>query len=209
MIKRFAFFAFFAVLCAMMPTGCHPAYKATATPAKVQKMLCAEEWLLFPDQPHPVFEEMSSAISDATAGMALPKKYLHYHIAADTLSAFFAQLRTAGKKGGIILPVERHCEPFELKASGAMAAALQEKYPAIISLQGQGVNNKAADVRLDWNGQELRGQITYNGATYFITPVKGNNEVTYIVYNREDSGEVKQPFESTPAKATPKIYYDR
>lgn len=207
-ISNSFFFILTCACCAVFIAGCHPAYRATATKAQVEKALCGEEWLLFANQPHPIFEEAGTAVKDLPQGMILPKKYIQYKVSQDTLRALFNYLKTSDGRGGIILPIGRHCEAFNLKRSGAMSAALQSKYPDLISVQGQGVSNKASDVRLDWNG-ELRGQITYNGEIYFITPVAGNNGGMYIVYKKEDSGEVKQPFESAPVQSSQKIYYDR
>ncbi len=194
-------------------TSCHPAYKATATTRQVQKSLCAEEWLSFPDQPHPMFEEfVSKPLTNEAIGFAVPKKYVRYKVSEDTLKALFTYLRSPNKKGGIVLPIEKHCEPFELKVSGAMISALNDKYPEIVSLQGRGTTNKTADARIDWTGRQMRAQISYNGATYFIASVVENNEISYLIYNREDSGEAKQPFEqkpATPATNNNKVYYDR
>lgn len=79
-----------------------------------------------------------------------------------------------------------------------MSAGLQEKYPDLISLQGNGVNNKSADLRLDWDGTQLHGQLLYNGSTFLITPVATNSGIVYLFYDKNDSGEIKQPFESAP-----------
>jgi len=190
-------------------TGCHPAYKVTATTAKVEQSLCAEEWLQFPDQPHPMFQELPGPVAEVPAGVVLPAKYIRYSVAKDTLQAFFKQLSTPGKTGGIILPIDKHCEPFTLRTSGAISAGIRQKYPDLASLQGNGVNTKAADIRLDWNGTQMRGQITFNGAIYYIMSVAEKNETVYLVYNREDSGEVKQPFEEKKSPAVNKLYYDR
>jgi hypothetical protein len=191
-------------------TGCHSAYKATATGKQVQKSLCAEEWLLFPDQPHPMFEEIPAAIADAPADIPLPQKYTRYKVAGDTLGALFNRLRTTNNKTGIILPINNHCEPFELVVSGTMSQELQSKYPELVAVQGHGVNNKAADVRLEWNGKQMRGQVTYNGTIYLIAGITDNNITTYLVYNKADTGETKKPFEETPnKKQSDKVYYDR
>lgn len=199
---------FTLMLSSMVFTGCNTAYKATATPRQVNNILCGEEWLLFPDQPHPFFEELKNSGSKSAPAIPLPKKYLEYRVSPDTLKAFFSFLRIQ-KNGGIILPVNGRCEPFSLKISGAMPVALQDKFPDLVSLQGVGVNNKSADLRLDWDGKQMKGQISINGSIFYLTPLQGNKEVVYIVYKREDSGEIKQPFEATPPTINQKVYYDR
>jgi hypothetical protein len=191
--------------------ACNPAYKATATTAQINRSLCAEEWLQFPDQPHPMFQELPGNVSDAQPGIILPAKYIRYGVIEDSLKDFFKYISNSGKKGGIILPVDKHCEPFSLRLSSAMISATQEKYPQIVSLQGNGITNKAADVRIDWNGSQMHVQITFNGAIYYMMPVTEKGKTVYLLYNRDDSGEVKQPFERKPADANKanKVYYDR
>lgn len=215
-MNKFAYTSFVITSLAsilLAAAGCHSAHKATATNSQVRKSLCGEEWRRFPEQPHPMFEEVPAAIADAPADMPLPQKYVRYKVAEDTLKALFTHLRTTGKKAGIIIPINKRCEPFELMVSGAMSRELQAKYPELVSVQGHGVNNKAADVRLDWNGKQMRGQITYNGEIYLIAGLTDNNVTTYLVYNKSDTREIKQSFEQTPQAPNKtqsnKVYSDR
>lgn len=176
----------------------------------VRNELCAEVWLSYPDQPHPMWKEVKTV--NPVSAAALPKKYKAYEVNVDSLSAFF---RTAKHRScAVVIPVADGCEPFMMRVSDAMSPELRGKYPDLVSLQGNGVNNKAADLRLDWDGRQLQGQLTFNGSTYLIAPVAVQNGIVYLIYDRNDTNEIKQPFEARPANRTPgvetqKIQYDR
>jgi hypothetical protein len=96
--------------------------------------------------------------------------------------------------------VNRQCVSFTLSRSGVLDPSLQQKYPGIISMKGRSADHHSAEARLDWNGRELRGQISFDGDIYYILPYKEGDNVAYLFYNRDDSGEVKQPFEQQPVK---------
>lgn len=143
---------------------------------------------------------------------SLPKQYKAYEVSADSLNAFFRAARH--KSCAMVIPMTDGCEPFVMRVSEAMSPELRNKYPDLVSLQGNGVNNKAADLRLDWDGRQLQGQLIFNGSTYLIAPIAGQDGIVYLIYDRNDTNEIKQPFEARPADRTPgiekqKIQYDR
>lgn len=199
-----------------LSAGCQTGHKATASRSVIRQEICAENWLNFPDQPHPMWEEVTTTIDfpERVAPM-VPRKYKAYRINADTLKAFFAVIQSGRNEIGMVVPVTgTTCESFSLRRSGSMSAELQQKYPDIISLQGNGTANKAADLRLDWDGSLLKGQLIYNSTIYFITPFTTGQGVIYVLYDKKDTNEVKNPFEMAPEskpvqESTQKIKYDR
>lgn len=183
----------------LLTAACEPAHRVTATKAVVRNELCAEAWLEYPDQPHPMWEEVKAADVVPEAGTALPVKYRPYRTNADTLRGFFRMAAGSGKRLAIILPVTNGCEAFQMRPSGAMSPELSARYPDMVSLQGNGTANKTADLRLDWDGSVARGQLTYNETIYFLEPVRTKAGILYLMYRKDDAGTAKQPFEATPA----------
>lgn len=200
LIKKYsisAFSAFFLSLSLLQ--SCQTAHKATASGAAVKAAVCAETWLSFPEQPHPMWQEVKSSQTTFPAGFTAPYKYKLYQVNQDTLQAFFSAFRQRSEQG-MVIPVGKSCEPLLMRRSGTMSQALQEKYPDIISLQGNGTVNKAAELRLDWDGKQLKGQLSHNESIYYITPVNTGEGLRYMIYDRKETAETKQPFEVVPHK---------
>ncbi len=199
-----------------MSASCQTGHKATASKSVIRQEICAENWLNFPDQPHPMWEEVTTII-DFPSNLApiVPRRYKAYRINADTLKAFFAAIQSGKTEIGMVVPITgTNCESFSLRRSGSMSAELQQKYPDIISLQGNGTANKSADLRLDWDGSVLKGQVIYNSTIYFITPFTTGQGLIYVLYDKKDTNEVKNPFEMAPdtkpaQESNKKIKYDR
>jgi len=179
--------------------SCQSAHKATASGTTVKAAICAETWLSFPDQPHPMWQEAKVPATAFPPGFVAPYKYKIYRINQDTLQAFFREFRLKNDLG-MVVPAGKTCEAFTMRRSGAMSPELQQKYPDIISLQGNGINNKAAELRLDWDGTQVKGQLTHNENIYYITPVNSSEGLIYIIYDRKDTAETKEPIEATPRK---------
>lgn len=200
LIKKYripAFSGFFITLAFLQ--GCQTAHKATASGAAIKAAVCAETWLSFPDQPHPMWQEIKISESTFPPGFAAPYKYKTYRVDPDTLKAFFSSFRHKGELG-MVAPVGKNCEPFLMRRSGAMSPGLQEKYPDIVSLQGNGTVNKAAELRLDWDGTQLKGQLSHNENIYYITPVSTGEGMIYMIYDRKETAETKEGFEVVPRK---------
>lgn len=199
-----------------LSASCQTGHKATASKSVIRQEICAENWLNFPDQPHPMWEEVTTSIDfQERQAPVVPRKYKAYRINADTLKAFFAAIQSGRNEIGMVVPVTgSNCESFNLRRSGTMSAELQKKYPDIISLQGNGATNKSADLRLDWDGSLLKGQVIYNSTIYFITPFTTAQGLIYVFYDKKDTNEVKNPFEKAPEnipaqESNKTIKYDR
>lgn len=147
--------------------------------------------------------EKREVLRDVTT-MPIPKAYEVYAVDSQQLKDLFRSVSVRGADTPAIrtiipLPPPAGCQVFELRESATMSEELKAKYPGIISLQGAAVGARQNDIRLDGFGIFMRGQITWNGEIYFITPVNDpNGGLHYIVYAKKDSAEPKQPFENPP-----------
>lgn len=125
----------------------------------------------------------------------LPKAYTVYRIDNNQLKPFFKSLKE--NNGGLInLPVsDTTCLTFTLSNSEVMSPSLAKKYPDIVSLKGHTTDNNANSLRLDYDGKKMKAEITRNNEVYFITPWQEGDTIYYLLYNKNDAGYEKVPFE--------------
>jgi hypothetical protein len=123
----------------------------------------------------------------------LPLKYTVYTINSPALKRYMMSLKA--KPGNITLPV--HGDPSCIEAyvsnSGTMSAELAAKFPQLVSLKGNGILDKSATVRLDYDGAALNAEIISGGVSYIIEPWKKGSIVYYLLYRKEDSGVERKP----------------
>jgi hypothetical protein len=125
----------------------------------------------------------------AKEGMAkLPLKYSVYTINNLALKKYLMSLKA--KPGNIVLPVggDQQCIEMYVSNSGTMSAGLAAKFPQLVSLKGNGVQDKSATVRLDYDGAALNAEIISGGVPYIIIPWKKGSTIYYLLYRKEDSG---------------------
>ena len=132
----------------------------------------------------------------------LPKAFNSFLVVNAAL--FFE--RAKGEQQEVLIPLPAGCIPFKATSSGTMSGDLQKKYPQLVSLKGS--NGAGDDLRLDWDGTTFTGQVltAAGGKTYFIKPAPGGAANTYLVYDKADSRDEKQPFENpriTPPSSMP------
>lgn len=143
--------------------------------------------------------------SDIT-GYTLPAHFNTYTFSSDhQLKAFFMKAKTTNAPFAVPLTGPDDCRAFTTQVSGTMSAELAAKYPEIVSLKGNAQANANADLRLDYDGNQMRGQVIWSDKVYLIDPVKYGNSTVYIVYDKNDSSIPKNSFESSPTQQKQKI----
>jgi len=75
-----------------------------------------------------------------------------------------------------------------------MNEVMKKKYPEIVSLKGTD-ENKQSDVRVEFDGGKVHGQIHWNTTIFMITPIVYNKRIYYLVYDAVDAPVARQPFE--------------
>jgi hypothetical protein len=123
----------------------------------------------------------------------LPLKYTVYTVNSPALKKYMMSLKA--KPGNIVLPVngEPSCIEAYVTNSGTMSAELAAKFPQLVSLKGNGTQDKSATVRLDYNGAALNAEIISGGVSYIIEPWKKGSVIYYLLYRKEDSGVERKP----------------
>lgn len=123
----------------------------------------------------------------------LPLKYTVYTVNSLALKKYMMSLKV--KPGNIVLPVggDPLCIEAHVSNSGTMSAELAAKFPQLVSLKGNGIKDKSATVRLDYDGKELHAEIVSGGVPYIIEPWKKGTAIYYLLYRKEDSGVERKP----------------
>lgn len=101
--------------------------------------------------------------------------------------------RGPGEVTGINIPLPAGCTNFSVTVSSTMSPELAAKYPDIISLKGS--SEAGADLRLDWDGTQMRGQVILRGDTWLLEPFAAGGKTFYLVYHKADASATKKPFE--------------
>jgi hypothetical protein len=176
--------------------------------SSTKKKIACSEHKMDADVPHLDWIVEDNAVLEKMQTLTRPTNYKVYSLDSAQAKTFFNTAKTSGGKTVIPLPAPYECKSFSLSESGAMSDKLKAKYPDIVSLKGTDEDTKKSDVRLDFDGNKVRGQIIWGGEVYLITPVRGEKGYYYMVYAKKDTGEKKGTFETTtPAKSEPA--YDR
>lgn len=120
----------------------------------------------------------------------LPKRYSIYTTDEKSLQDYMA---LAGRRGAsateISLPslTAAGCIRFRVSGSGAMSPELAAKFPGLVSLKGNGVEDAGASVRLDYDGKLMNAEIRQQEGYYIIAPWKKGSRTYYLLYRKEDS----------------------
>lgn len=123
----------------------------------------------------------------------LPLKYAVYTVSGPALMKYMMSLKA--KPGNITLPIgnDEQCIEVYVSNSGTMSAGLAAKFPQLVSLKGNGVKDKSATVRLDYDGAALNAEIISGGVSYIIEPWKKGSIIYYLLFRKEDSGVERKP----------------
>lgn len=125
------------------------------------------------------------------AGKAkLPTQYSVYTISEKQLKDFLMAAKKAPDNSIVIaLPLAAlGCKEFALANANTMSAGLAAKYPELVSLKGFAKEDNNASLRLDYDGADLRAEITWGGTIYLLSPWKSGKKKYYLVYKKEDAG---------------------
>jgi hypothetical protein len=186
-------------------TSCTSSKKTTQKSGNARSSYCQN----VPYEKEPAIGWQKATLPDMTAhtDVHLPKAYDSYMINDADLKAFFVYAGQHKQKNSFSIPLPKPlgCQYFDVEDAGTMAPGLQAKYPDIVSLKGNGTNTKSGSIRLNYDGVQMRAEVNWNGSIYYVMPVKTDGNIIYLVYDKRDSGETKEPFEqkTDPAKATP------
>ena len=121
----------------------------------------------------------------------LPSRYSVYTINEQQLKDFLMAVKKAPDNAmEIALPLSAAagCKKFALANANTMAPGLAAKYPELVSLKGFAAEDRNAGLRLDYDGTDLRAEITWGGTIYLISPWKSGKKKYYLVYKKEDAG---------------------
>ena len=184
----------FAVLVALCigTNGCNTAYKAGASKQTIQNDKCAEAWLPYPAQPHPMWLEVNKDKVKITSNTQLPTKYQVYKVDMDTLSVLFESAK-AGEQFAMVVPAGADCETYMMQQATKIPANDPGARPGNSYFKGNGQNNLTSELKIAWDKKELRGQITYNGALFGILPVTTTDGPAYLFFNAVDMPLSKMP----------------
>ncbi len=176
---------------ALLMSGC------SATRNNISGKAAQEECASIPLKPgEPVISWRQTVVPQQIAD-TLPPRSRGYIINGDQLDSFFSYSRIRGIKSSfsVPLPGTPGCQYFEVNNSGTLTEGLADKYPRLVSLKGHAIHNPGAGIRLDYDGHSMRAEITWGAAVYLVAPVPTKSGIVYIVYHKQDSREIKEPFE--------------
>lgn len=131
----------------------------------------------------------------AVSGTNLPKSYTV--LRAGNEKAFFKTVRKEGGTAAFQLP--SGCRQFKLSLSETMSPQMAERYPDLVSLKG--VSEDGTDLRLDWDGTVMRGQILEAGKSFLLEPQAAGSGNVYILFNKADVTLSPRVFETTSPAA--------
>ena len=147
-------------------------------------------------------KENDNVVKETT--ITLPADYKVYSVDSADLKAFFsaAKLSKENSRAEIIipLPVPLGCRVFTVFESGTMSPELRERFPDIVTLKGADKESPLSDIRLEYNGRMMQGQVTHDGETYYVKPVTVKDRFYYLVYSKSDMTEAKKAFEQNNTK---------
>lgn len=177
-------------------TSCRSGAQVASGNGAVKKMACGKVEIET-DVPHiDWFEESNTGLA-AHPELNPPKAYKVYTLESSQLKRFFEAAADGNKQTKTVVPLNGAvgCRVFSMKRSGTIPKALAEKYPGLVSLSGNGVEGMG-DIRLDYDGNKMNGQVIWKEEVYLIAPVEYDRQVHYIVYKKSDSNVEKEAFES-------------
>lgn len=178
------------LVCCAVVGACDAPRGAAASSSSAKQAACPTTGV-----PAVHFYPSSFPVAEAAAGVNVPRKYTSYTVDAAEWKSFAQKVkeRGPGEVTGLNIPLPAGCTAFSVSLSSAMSPELAAKYPDIISLKGTTENG--ADLRLDWNGTGMRGQVILRGDTWLLEPFAASEKTFYLIYHKADASATKKPFE--------------
>jgi uncharacterized protein YcfL len=143
-------------------------------------------------------KETSNVLKDANTTI-FPATYSVYSLDSASMKTFFmaAKQSKEDSRAEIVVPLPSPigCRVFSVFESGTMSDELKQRFPDIVTLKGADKESPLTDIRLEYNGRMMQGQVVRDGETYFIKPVTSGNKFYYLVYSKTDAQQPKQDFE--------------
>ncbi|RYD57443.1 MAG: hypothetical protein EOP56_09045 [Sphingobacteriales bacterium] len=175
--------------------SCHSGKETASSESPGVRRIACGKIALEPDMPHIDWFEANNTLT-ANADLQLPAVYKTYSLSESPLKRFF-ETAAQGKTVKTVVPLGGNtgCQLFNVKKSGTMSGPLADKYPGLVSLSGTGING-TGDIRLDFDGTKMNGQVIWKNEAYLISPVTQGSKRYYIIYKKSDATDEKQPFES-------------
>ncbi len=176
-------------------TSCTSSKKTTQKSGNARSSYCQN--VPYENEPTIGWQKTTMPDMAAHADVHLPKAYEAYMINDADLKAFFVFAGQHKQKLSFSIPLPKplDCQYFDVEAAGTMSPELQAKYPGIVSLKGNGTNTKSGGIRLNYDGTQMKAEIMWNGSIFYVMPIKTDGNIIYLVYDRKDSAETKDPFE--------------
>jgi hypothetical protein len=173
--------------------SCSTTKKAGNATAKAPKkpVACASAKLA---GSHLTWYEVDTSVAVFPKGARMPASYKVYELDSAELAGFVNSGAQAWQTA-VPLPDPTGCQVVSLKQSKTMSEELKKKFPNMVSLQGKSEANPESDVRLDYDGTKLRGQIRWGKDVYIINPVVNGKQTYYVIFDKKNAGARKQPFE--------------
>lgn len=182
------------LICIAAVAGCGAPRKASQGFAdqttKPKNIVCAAEWK---NSPHFNWVRVDASSLALPANMT-PLTYKVFSIDTNQLRSYFAK-DVAERSFVAPLPPPFGCMTGRLKASGVLAPELKKRYPQMVSLAGQAMSDANSDIRIDYDGTKMRGQLRIGADVFMLSPVFVGNRHYYIVFHKKDAAVKKQPFE--------------
>lgn len=173
---------FVMAISALLAVSCSSSKKAV-TKQDTKDIACAELQLPASSAHLDWIVEKGRVLNGYTA-TKLPDNFEVFSIDSMQLTNFFTTAGSAGDTAtfATVVPLPDGCRVFKLVPSQIMAEGLQRKYPSIVSLKGNDVNTGQYDLRMNYDGTKMSGQVLTNNTVYTITPIFYNSHTYYIVY---------------------------
>ena len=88
------------------------------------------------------------------------------------------------------------CKTFQIRDSETMAPQQQARM-RIYSYKGEEVQEQQNTIRLDYHAATgLKAYVTLGDQVVLLEAIKYNNQVYYVTYNKNNSGKLKEKFET-------------
>jgi hypothetical protein len=129
-------------------------------------------------------------IQFARTDQVVPTAYSAYTLSGGT--DFFQAAKSQPATAALQLP--SGCQTFTVTRSETMSPELARKYPQLVSLKGTGTGGR--DLRLEWDGQVLHGQVMETDKTYWIEPYNTASGTVYLLFDKAALPRTPRPFES-------------
>jgi Metallo-peptidase family M12B Reprolysin-like/Secretion system C-terminal sorting domain len=149
-------------------------------------------------------------ISDTSKRVIIPSKYRLISIDTAALFNFLKNIPSGDHNNATVFEIpmpDGSYSRFNIWPTATMEPALAAKYPNILTLTGQGIDDRTATIKIDWTELGFHAMILSPvTSSVFIDPYSQSTKSYYISYFRSDLAnthrftEAGSPFESGVAQ---------